>query len=88
MFRRSHEVRHEVEMGKHLLFYVVFAQVALPLIFVALTVPHAWEIFRSATPSAVASATLFGLGWGIGNVLAELATRCSAWALVCQSCWA
>jgi L-rhamnose-H+ transport protein len=51
------------------LLYVVFAQVVLPLIFVALTVPHAWEIFRSATPSAVASATLFGLGWGIGNVL-------------------
>jgi choline-sulfatase len=51
------------------LLYVVFAQVLLPLIFIALTVPHAWEKFRSATPSAVASATLFGLGWGIGNVL-------------------
>lgn len=49
--------------------YIGFGQVVLPLILVALTVPNAWEAFRIAKESARVSAILFGLGWGIGNVL-------------------
>ena len=51
------------------MLYVGFGQVVLPLILVALTVPHAWDAFRLARPAALMSAILFGLGWGIGNVL-------------------
>jgi L-rhamnose-H+ transport protein len=54
------------------LLYVGFGQVVFPFILVALTVPNAWEIFDASKRSALASAILFGLGWGVGNVLAGL----------------
>jgi L-rhamnose-H+ transport protein len=54
------------------LLYVVFGQVVFPVILVALTAPDAWEVFGVARKSALASALLFGLGWGVGNVLAGI----------------
>ena len=49
--------------------YIGFGQVVFPLILIALTVPNAGEVFGAANRSALASAILFGLGWGVGNVL-------------------
>ncbi len=54
------------------LLYVGFAQVVFPVILVALTVPNAWQVYRTAGKPALASALLFGLGWGVGNVLAGI----------------
>src|SRR5580658_2483595 len=54
------------------LLYVGFAQVVFPVILVALTVPHAWEAYGVASRAALANALLFGLGWGVGNVLAGI----------------
>ena len=55
------------------LLYVGFAQVVFPVILVALTVPNAWEALGAASKAALVSALLFGLGWGMGNVLAGIA---------------
>jgi L-rhamnose-H+ transport protein len=52
--------------------YIGFGQVVFPLILVALTVPNAWEVFGGAKRAALTNAILFGLGWGVGNVLAGI----------------
>lgn len=49
--------------------YVGFGQVVFPLILVMCTVPEAGEVFSRANGHALTSAILFGLGWGVGNVL-------------------
>lgn len=54
------------------LLYIGFGQVVFPLFLVALTAPSAWEAFAGAKRAALTSAILFGLGWGIGNVLAGI----------------
>lgn len=54
------------------LLYIGFGQVVFPLILVFITAPGAWTVFGSAKPSALAAAMLFGLGWGIGNVLSGI----------------
>jgi L-rhamnose-H+ transport protein len=54
------------------LLYIGFGQVVFPLLLIYLTAPHAWAVFASAKPSALAAAALFGLGWGIGNVLSGI----------------
>lgn len=54
------------------LLYIGFGQVVFPLLMVRLTAPHAWAVLASARPSALAAASLFGLGWGIGNVLSGI----------------
>src|SRR5277367_3857703 len=54
------------------LLYIGFGQVVFPLLLILLTAPHAWAVFASAKPSALAAAILFGLGWGIGNVLSGI----------------
>jgi L-rhamnose-H+ transport protein len=54
------------------LLYIGFGQVVFPLLLVWLTAPKAWAVFASARPSALAAAALFGLGWGIGNVLSGI----------------
>lgn len=54
------------------LLYIGFGQVVFPLLLVRLTAPNAWAVLVSAQPSAVAAAALFGLGWGIGNVLSGI----------------
>jgi L-rhamnose-H+ transport protein len=52
--------------------YVGFGQVVFPLLLVCLTAPNAWAAYRSARPAALAAATLFGFGWGVGNVLSGI----------------
>jgi len=52
--------------------YIGFGQVIFPLALVALTVPNAWKVFASAKGSALTYAIVFGLGWGVGNVLAGI----------------
>ncbi len=52
--------------------YIGFGQVVFPLILVSLTAPKAWAVLAAAKPWAVAAAALFGLGWGIGNVLSGI----------------
>lgn len=54
------------------LLYIGFGQVVFPLLLIRLTAPHAWEVYTSARPSALVAAALFGLGWGIGNVLSGI----------------
>jgi L-rhamnose-H+ transport protein len=54
------------------LLYIGFGQVVFPLLLICLTAPKAWSVFASAKPSALAAAALFGLGWGIGNVLSGI----------------
>jgi L-rhamnose-H+ transport protein len=54
------------------LLYIGFGQVVFPLLLIRLTAPKAWAVFAAAKPSAVAAAALFGLGWGIGNVLSGI----------------
>ncbi|MGA8540725.1 MAG: L-rhamnose/proton symporter RhaT, partial [Terriglobales bacterium] len=54
------------------LLYIGFGQVVFPLLLVRLTAPRAWAVFASAKPSALVAATVFGLGWGIGNVLSGI----------------
>src|SRR5580658_6903594 len=54
------------------LLYIGFGQVVFPLLLIRLTAPHAWSVYASAKPSALAAAALFGLGWGIGNVLSGI----------------
>jgi L-rhamnose-H+ transport protein len=54
------------------LLYIGFGQVVFPLLLVRLTAPKAWAVLSSARPSALAAASLFGLGWGIGNVLSGI----------------
>lgn len=54
------------------LLYIGFGQVVFPLILVCLTAPNAWGVYRSARPSALVAAALFGFGWGIGNVLSGI----------------
>jgi L-rhamnose-H+ transport protein len=52
--------------------YIGFGQVVFPLLLIWLTAPKAWAVFASAKPSALAAAAVFGLGWGIGNVLSGI----------------
>lgn len=52
--------------------YIGFGQVFLPLILIALTVPNVGKVLSAANRSAMACAVLFGLGWGVGNVLAGI----------------
>ena len=52
--------------------YIGFGQVVFPLLLVRLTAPKAWTVFALAKPSALTAAVLFGLGWGIGNVLSGI----------------
>ena len=52
------------------LLYVMFAQVVFPLILIVFTVPHVQGVYGGPHRSAMANALLFGLGWGVGNVLA------------------
>jgi L-rhamnose-H+ transport protein len=54
------------------LLYIGFGQVVFPLLLIALTARSAFAVFSSSRPSAVAAAALFGLGWGIGNVLSGI----------------
>jgi L-rhamnose-H+ transport protein len=54
------------------LLYIGFGQVVFPLLLVRLTAPKAWAVLAAARSSAVAAAVLFGLGWGIGNVLSGI----------------
>jgi L-rhamnose-H+ transport protein len=54
------------------LLYIGFGQVVFPLLLIRLTAPSAWVALTSAKPSALAAAALFGLGWGIGNVLSGI----------------
>jgi L-rhamnose-H+ transport protein len=54
------------------LLYIGFGQVVFPLLLVAVTAPNAWAVFASAKPSSLAAAALFGMGWGIGNVLSGI----------------
>jgi L-rhamnose-H+ transport protein len=54
------------------LLYIGFGQVVFPLLLVFVTAPRAWSVYASAKPSALAAAALFGLGWGIGNVLSGI----------------
>jgi len=49
-----------------------FAQVLFPLVLLELTVPEAWQAYKAAKPSAVASALLLGFGWGVGNTLSGI----------------
>ena len=54
------------------LLYIGFGQVIFPLLLIRLTAPSAWAVFMSAKSSALVAAALFGLGWGIGNVLSGI----------------
>jgi L-rhamnose-H+ transport protein len=54
------------------LLYIGFGQVVFPLLLIRLTAPNAWAVFASAKPSALVATALFGLGWGIGNVLSGI----------------
>jgi L-rhamnose-H+ transport protein len=54
------------------LLYIGFGQVVFPLLLIRVTAPGAWAVFASAKPSALIAASLFGLGWGIGNVLSGI----------------
>ena len=54
------------------LLYIGFGQVVFPLLLIWLTAPKAWAVLANAKFSAVAAAILFGLGWGIGNVLSGI----------------
>ncbi len=54
------------------LLYIGFGQVVFPLLLILLTAPKAWAVYASAKPTALAAAALFGLGWGIGNVLSGI----------------
>jgi L-rhamnose-H+ transport protein len=54
------------------LLYIGFGQVVFPLLLTSMTAPGAWMVFGSAKRSALAAAALFGLGWGIGNVLSGI----------------
>jgi L-rhamnose-H+ transport protein len=54
------------------LLYIGFGQVVFPLLLIWLTAPKAWAVFASTKPSALAAASLFGFGWGIGNVLSGI----------------
>lgn len=54
------------------LLYIGFGQVVFPLLLIWLTAPKAWAVLANARFSAVAAAILFGLGWGIGNVLSGI----------------
>jgi L-rhamnose-H+ transport protein len=54
------------------LLYIGFGQVVFPLFLICITAPKAWEVFTSAKPEALVAAALFGLGWGIGNVLSGI----------------
>lgn len=54
------------------LLYIGFGQVAFPLLLISITAPGAWAVFGSANKSALLAAALFGLGWGIGNVLSGI----------------
>jgi L-rhamnose-H+ transport protein len=54
------------------LLYIGFGQVVFPLVLIGLSAPRAWAVFTSATPTSMVAAALFGLGWGIGNVLSGI----------------
>ena len=54
------------------LLNTAFALVVIPSLVVLRSVPHAWEAYRTARPSAVGAAILLGLGWGIGSVLSGI----------------
>lgn len=54
------------------LLYIGFGQVVFPLLLILVTAPGAWAVFGSSKRSALAAAALFGLGWGIGNVLSGI----------------
>lgn len=54
------------------LLYIGFGQVVFPLLLVRLAAPNAWAVFAAAKPAALAAAALFGMGWGIGNVLSGI----------------
>ena len=53
-------------------FYAVLALVVLPVGLAVATVPSISEMLGRAPASAVAMVFLYGLGWGIGSVLAGL----------------
>jgi L-rhamnose-H+ transport protein len=61
-----------VEVGDIWLLYIRVRPSRVPLLVVRLTAPKKWVVFAAAKPSAVAAAALFGLGWGIGNVLSGI----------------
>jgi L-rhamnose-H+ transport protein len=52
--------------------YIGFAQVILPCLVILITIPQPWKTYREATLSAILSAVLLGLGWGIGNTLSGI----------------
>lgn len=54
------------------LLYIGFGQVVFPLLLILITARSAWGVFGSTKLSALLAASLFGLGWGIGNVLSGI----------------
>lgn len=54
------------------LSFTLFALVLLPLGLVLVRTPQPWAIYAAASPSALWSALLFGLGWGIGMTLSGI----------------
>ena len=51
------------------LIYSLSGLLVAPWIFASLTVPHLFEVLARAEFRSLLGATVFGLGWGVGNVL-------------------
>ena len=53
----------------------IFSWILAPSIFALLLVPGAWEIVRSASPSVLTEAFVFGALWGVGGLTFGLTMR-------------
>ena len=51
------------------LVYSAAGLILVPWAAALATIPDLWELYSSVSPGAVASALLFGFGWGLGSVL-------------------
>jgi L-rhamnose-H+ transport protein len=51
------------------LIYSFIGLLCIPVAIALISVPNLMEVYRVASPTAVALALLFGFGWGIGSVL-------------------
>jgi hypothetical protein len=69
---RANEIRTQWKWENIWILDIGFGQVVFPLLLVCLTAPHAWTVFAAAKLSALAAAALFGMEWGIGNVLSGI----------------
>ena len=70
--------------------WLVFSTVGLlivPWLVALLTVPHLGALLMSSPPTEVAKVLIFGLGWGIGNILFGLGVTLRPGARIRHYSW-